>query len=48
MMSRSDYLRAAFAAGAMWIALLGAMAPSGTRPSTVDRSGPAQVAGANG
>ena len=37
-MSTSYYLRAAFAATAMWIALLGAMSLGDNRPSLVDRS----------
>ena len=45
-MSTSEYLRAALAATAMWIALLGAMSLTGNRPSMVERSIPSPSAAA--
>jgi hypothetical protein len=46
-MSTSEYLRAALAATAMWIALLGAMSLTGNRPSVVERSSPTRAAAAS-
>jgi hypothetical protein len=46
-MSTSEYLRAALAATAMWIALLGAMSLTGNRPSVVERSSLTRAAAAS-